>query len=171
MKIAIILLLLLVIVALVAAVVVLWGRRLYQGYSGLEQQRGAAKLARDAGVDRLKEAERRLVTAQRALVARGETGPAQAIEQLRIRLNTAADRHRYATHGYAPLDSAHPLREAELAELQAHDANTIDDAQLIADLSQQIAASAAAPSIPDLAPLEQALDHLTTNLDRRKALT
>jgi hypothetical protein len=47
---------------------------------------------------------------------------AQAVERIRVRLSTAADRHRYATQGYAPLESPIPVQEAELAELQARDA-------------------------------------------------
>jgi len=113
--------LLIVVVILVVLVILgVVGRRsrgravrqaLVPGYSGLEHQRAAAKQARDAGVDRLKEAERHLVQAQRELISHGQTKDAQAIERLRVRLSTAADRHRYATHGYAPLGSPNPIRE------------------------------------------------------------
>src|SRR5437016_1159743 len=93
------------ILAAAAVAVGLWrfARRAYQRYSGLEQQRAAAKRSRDRGVDRLKDAERELVRAQRELIASGHHQDAQAIERLRLRVTTAADRHRYATYGYAPL--------------------------------------------------------------------
>ncbi len=176
MKTAIIVIVVVLVVIVVVALLIglalgRFGLRSYQRYSGLERQRGAAKRARTAGVDRLKEAERRLVAAQRDLAAHGEPKQAQAVERLRVRLSTAADRHRYATHGYAPLGSATPVREEELAELQARDADTIGDAQHIDDLCAEIASSAASSSTPDLAPLEQALDRLAASLDRRKALS
>jgi biopolymer transport protein ExbB/TolQ len=86
------------VLVLVAVIMVRFGRRTYQRYSGLEHQRGAAKQARDAGADRLKSAERQLVEAQRELVSRGDHDEAQAIERLRSRLSTLADRLRYATY-------------------------------------------------------------------------
>src|ERR1700722_2850917 len=119
-----------------------FGHRTYQRYSGLEHQRAAAKQSRDAGVDRLKDAERLLVRAQCDLIARGDHQNAQAIERVRVRLPTPADRHRYATYGYAPLHSPNPVQEAELAELQSRDAETISDAQMITDLAAQAAATA-----------------------------
>ncbi len=177
MKTLSIVLLVLVIVAVAVAVAVVgvavwrFGRRSYQRYSGLERQRAAARQSRDAGVDRLKDAERELVRAQRQLIARGQHQDAQTIERFRVRLSTAADRHRYALHGYAPLGDPNPIREAELAELQARDSETIGDAQMINDLAHRAAGETAAGQSPDLAALEAAIDHLVTTLDRRKALT
>lgn len=169
----VVILVVLLIVGLVVAAVAAgrFGRRSYQRYSGLEHQRAAAKQARDAGVDRLKEAERHLVTAQRELISRGQHEDAQAIERLRVRLSTAADRHRYATHGYAPLGAPNPVREAELAELQARDSETISDAQLISDLASQAATTSASGATPDLGSLQAAVDHLVATLDQRKAAT
>jgi hypothetical protein len=165
------------IVILIIAVVVLaiaagrFGRRGYQRYSGLERQRAAAKQSRDSGVDRLKDAERELLGAQHALIARGDHGDAQAVEALRVRLSTAADRHRYALHGYAPLGDPNPIREAELSELQARDGETIADAQLIRDLTGQMSDAVSDGESPDLTALSTAVDHLIARLDRRKALT
>ena len=82
-----------------------------------------------------------------------------------------ADRHHFATHGYAPLSSPNPVREDELAELQAHDAETITDTQMVTDLCRQLSASAHAGEKLDLLPLESALGHLSSRLDARKALT
>lgn len=148
-----------------------FGRRAYQRYSGLDHQRGAAKQSRDAGADRLKDAERHLVQAQRELITRGQHYEAQAVERLRVRLSTAADRHRYASYGYAPVGSPNPVQESELAELQARDAETITDAQMISDLASQASTTAAAGAAPDLGPLEAAVDQLVSTLDRRKAIT
>lgn len=171
--IVIVILLVVLIVGLVLAAVAAgrFGRRSYQRYSGLEHQRASAKQSRDAGVDRLKDAERDLVRAQRELITRGQHQDAQAVERLRVRLSTAADRHRYATYGYAPLGSPNPLQEAELAELQARDADTITAAQMITDLAAQASTTAAEGTTPDLGPLEAAIDHLVATLDRRKAVT
>ncbi len=173
MKTLIILLLLAILVAIVALVVFVArrGQRSYQRYSGLERQRASAKQSRDAGVDRLKDANGYLVETQRTLIARGDHGAAQDVERLRSKLSTMADRHRFATHGYAPLGSPNPVREEELAELQAHDAETITDAQLVTDLCQQLNASAHAGEKLDLQPLESAVGHLSSRLDARKALT
>lgn len=173
MKAIIILLLIAIVVALALLVIIMtrWGRRSYQRYSGLERQRAAAKQSRDAGVDRLNDAERHLVAAQRELISRGEHTPAQAIERLRTRLSTMADRHRYATHGYAPLSSANPVQEAELAELQERDSEAITDAQMISDLSEGVEKSSRDGGTPDLGQLESALDHFTATLDGRKAMT
>ncbi len=171
--IVVVVLLLVLIVGLVLAAVAAgrFGRRAYQRYSGLEHQRAAAKQSRDTGVDRLKDAERHLVQAQRELITRGQHQDAQAIERIRVGLSTVADRHRYATYGYAPLGSPNPIQESELAELQARDADTIADAQMITDLAAQVAGAASAGSTPDLQPLQAALDHLVSTLDRRKATT
>jgi hypothetical protein len=148
-----------------------FGRRNYQRYSGLEHQRGAAKQARAAGADRLKGAERQLVEAQRELVMIGEHDGAQAIERLRTRLSTLADRLRHATYGYSPLGSPNPVREAELAELQERDAETITEAQGIVDLSEKVSSTARAGQVPDLEPLRAALEHLHATLDRRRAVS
>lgn len=176
MKTVLIVVVILVLIAIIAAIVVAvaagrFGRRSYQRYSGLERQRAAATQSRDAGFDRLKDAERELVRAQRELVGRGQHGDAQAIERLRVRLTTVADRHRYALHGYAPLGDPNPIREAELAELQARDSETISDAQMISETARLAADTAAAGGTPDLKGLEAAIDHLVATLDRRKALT
>jgi hypothetical protein len=168
---AVLLVVLIVGVILAAVAAGRFGRRSYQRYSGLEHQRAGAKQSRDAGVDRLKDAERHLVRAQRELIARGQHPDAQAVERLRVRLSTAADRHRFATYGYAPLGSPNPIQEGELAELQARDADSIEDAQMITNLAAQVSATASAGSAPDLQPLEGALDHLVATLDRRKATT
>lgn len=173
MKTLLVIVLVLIIVALLVVAIGVWrfGRRSYQRYTGLEGQRAAAKSARDAGVDRLKEAEQQLVRAQRELVSRGQHEEAQRIERLRVRLSTAADRHRFALHGYAPLGDPNPIREAELAELQARDSETITDAQLVNDLAKAVNSSATGEDMPDLGSLESAIDHLVATLDRRKALT
>ena len=168
----IVLLLIAVIVALsvLAVFVARWGRRSYQRYSGLERQRTSAKQSREAGADRLKSAERLLIEAQRDLVARDEHGQAQAIERLRSRLSTLADRLRHATYGYAPLGSPNPIQEEELAELQQRDAETTSDAQMITELTEKIRNTARESEAPDLQPLESALDSLLAALDRRKAV-
>jgi type II secretory pathway pseudopilin PulG len=177
MKTLLIILLVVIAIAIVAAIAVLLvfvarrGQREYQKYSGLEHQRAAATQSRQSGVDRLKDANRYLVDAQRSLIARGDHAPAQDVEHLRTRLSTLADRTRFATHGYAPLGSPNPVRDAELAELQAHDAETITDAQMVTDLCQQLSASVHAGDTLDLHPLEAAVGHLSSRIDARSALT
>jgi hypothetical protein len=59
--------------------------------------------------------------------------------------------------------------EAELADLQRRDADTIADAQAIADLARIVRDAARDGDAPDLHPLQDALDELETTLDRRKA--
>jgi type II secretory pathway pseudopilin PulG len=174
MTVVIVILVILVIAVLAAAILLLvvggrWGRRSYQRYSGLERQRDSAKQARVAGSDRLKEAERHLVEAQRELVARSQTVEAQGIERLRTRLSTMADQHRHATYGYAPLGSPDPIRETELAEVQERDSETIGDADAIVELAADINTSAQRGEVPDLQPLAVALDRLRTSLERRMA--
>jgi hypothetical protein len=172
MKIVIIVLLIAVLAAIacLAVVVARWGRRSYQRYSGLERQRASAKQARDAGADRLKDAERHLIEAQQDLAARGEYSRAQDVERLRTRLSTLADRHRYATYGYAPLGSPNPVREAELAQLQQRDADVITDAQAITELAEGVRDRVRDGAVADLRPLEAALERLRAAMDRRKAV-
>jgi hypothetical protein len=172
MKVLIVVLLIIVVAVLVllTVIAVRWGRRSYQRYSGLERQRGSAKQARMAGTDRLKGAERHLIEAQRELVERGEHKTAQAIERLRVRLSTLADRLRYATYGYSPIGSPNPIRESELAELQERDAETISEAQAIVELAERIHSKASGDNL-DLQPLQSALDHLQATLDRRRAVS
>lgn len=170
MKAVILLLVVVVIVAVVVLAVVLGrlGRRSHQRYSGLEQQRASGKQSREAGVDRLKQAERQLVDAQRALIDRGEHGPAQETERIRRRISTVADRQKSASYGYAPLGSPTPIQESELADLQAHDEAAVLDAETIVDLARTFAASVRAGDTPDLEPLRAAVQDFEDSLDRRK---
>lgn len=161
---------LIVVLGLLAVVAARWGRRSYQRYSGLERQRASAKQSRETGADRLKDAERQLIDSQRELAARGEHEQARAIEHLRVRLSTMADRHRHATYGYAPLHSPNPVQETELAELQQFDADLIGDAQEIVELAERVRATTRDAVAPDLEPLETALDRLHSTLDRRRAV-
>jgi hypothetical protein len=171
MKLLLIIIAIAVIVVLVLLAIVLLkgGRRTYQKYSGMERQRGAAKQSRVAGADRLKSAERKLVEAQRELSARGAYSDAQAIDRQRMRLSTQADRLRHATYGYSPVGSANPVREAELAQLQKRDADTIADAQALVDIADDICRAASDGQSPDLRPLKSSLDLLQESLDRRRA--
>jgi hypothetical protein len=160
------------VLVLLVVVIVRFGRRSYQRYSGLEHQRGAAKQARETAADRLKNAERHLIEAQRELIARREYDGGQAIEHLRTRLSTLADRLRHATYGYSPVGSPNPIREAELAELQERDSETITEAQIILELAQQVNSGARdGENPPDLKPLRAAVDHLLATLDRRRTVT
>lgn len=170
MKVLIIVLvvLVLIVLAILGVVVVRWVRRTYQRYSGLERQRDSAKASRVSGADRLKSAERKLVEAQRAL---GVGAEAQAIERQRTRLSTLADRLRHATYGYSPIGSANPVGAGELADLQQRDADTIADAQGIADLAEDIRQNALTGQTPNLSPLTAALDLLQESLDRRRAVS
>ena len=171
MKLLLIIIAIAVIVVLVLLAIVLLrgGRRSYQKYTGMERQRGAAKQSRVAGADRLKSAERKLVEAQRVLVGRGAYDEAQAVERQRMRLSTQADRLRHATYGYSPVGSTNPVHEAELAELQQRDADTIGDAQGIADIAENVCRAATEGLNPDLGPLKSSIDLLQESLDRRKA--
>ena len=170
MKALVVILLVAVVLALVLLAIILFrfGLRSYQRYSGLERQRGAAKQARTAGTDRLKNAESHLLDAERELAGRGESDLVQAIERLRVRLSTLADRLRYATYGYSPVASPNPMREAEISQLQERDAETVTDAQMIADLAEQVRSIASSGQAPELQPLRTALDDLQTALDRRR---
>jgi hypothetical protein len=158
----------LIVVAGLAIVVVRGGLRGYQKYSGLEHQRGSAKQSREVGKARLKGAERNLVEAQRELASRGDYASAQSVERLRSKLSTLADRLRYATYGYSPIGSQNPVREAELADLQERDADTIGDAQRITDLALTVKDACTAGQTPDLQPLQLAVDQLADTLDRRR---
>jgi hypothetical protein len=62
------------------------------------------------------------------------------------------------------------MHEAELAELQERDAETITEAQMILELSGQVLSTARDGESPDLGPLRSALDHLLATLDRRRAV-
>ncbi len=173
MKIVIVVLLIAIVLvlALLSVVVVRRGRRSYQRYGGLERQRASARQARETGADRLKDAERHLIEAQRDLAGRGQYGQAQELERLRARLPALADRLRHATYGYAPLGSPNPIREEELADLQQRDADMIPDAQMIVDLAEGIRdAVRAGEAPPDLRGLEMALDRFRGSLDRRKTV-
>jgi hypothetical protein len=60
------------------------------------------------------------------------------------------------------------MREAEISQLQERDAETISDAQMIADLAEQVRSVASSGQAPELQPLRTALDDLQTTLDRRR---
>jgi hypothetical protein len=157
----------LVLLALLAVVAARFARRSYQRYSGMEHQRGSAKQARLASVDRLKDAERLLVTAQRALAERSGHVEAGQVERLRLRISTAADRLRYASYGYSPLGSPDPVREPELERLQQNDTSSITDAERIAELARRASTEADTGAALELEPLRSALDLIEESLDRR----
>jgi cell division protein FtsB len=172
MKVLLIVLVVLVLAVLGVLIVIAlrFGRRSYQRYTGLERQRGSAKQLRDAGFDRLKHAERLLVEGQRELAGLNHYSEAQDIERLRSRLSTAADRLKHATYGYSPVGSPNPVRETELAELQARDAESVADAQAIVDLAENVRSSTRQGNIPDLQPLQSSLELFEATLDRRRAV-
>lgn len=146
-------------------------RRGYQRYTGMERQRDAAKESRVAGADRLKGAERHLISAQRDLASHGKPADAQALERLRSRLSTLADRLRHAAYGYSPVGAANPIHEDALAELQRRDAEMIEDASDIAEACSRVAEQAANGELGDLVALRLALDRLQESLDRRRSVT
>jgi hypothetical protein len=156
-------------VMLLPVIAARWGRRSYRRYSGLERQRASAKQARVAGGHRFQSAGQYLIEAQCLLADRGEYLQAQAIEYLRVGMSAMADRHRQATCGYAPLSSANPVREAELADLQQREADAIADTQAIAELADIVREKTRAGQVPGLQPLRGALD-LEATLNRRKAV-
>lgn len=164
----ILIMLFLAILGLLTVIALRGGRRGYQKYSGLQRQRGSAKQTRMAGYDRLMSAERHLVEAQREMSGRGEHGGAQEIEKLRVPLSTLADRLRSAEYGYTPLGSDNPVREAELAEIQARDADIMTETETISNLTREIRDQSRDAQVPDLRTLATALDHLRESLDRRR---
>lgn len=172
MKAALIVVLVLVVIALALLVVILvrYTRRSYETYSGREHQRDANKRLRVSGADRLREADRLLVDAQRSTVARGDHAGAQAIELLRTPLATLADRLRHAVYGYTPMGASDPVKEEELVELQARDADLLGDADAITELAREVSGAARAGSDIDLQPLTDAVDRLRASLDRRRAV-
>jgi hypothetical protein len=148
-KVLIVVLVIAVIAALVpvAILVARLGRHSYQRYWGIERQRGAAKQARDAGTDRLKSAERHLLEAERELVTLGEHDQVQAIERLRTKLSTLADRLRYANYGYSPVGSSNPVREPGTGGRAARTRRrTISDAQAIVELAENVSSMARSPT-------------------------
>ena len=172
MKLALIVVLVFVVIALAFLVVVLvrYARRSYETYSGREHQRDANKRLRVSGADRLSEADRLLVEAQHSIVARGDHAGAQAIELIRTPLSTLADRLRYAVYGYTPMGASDPVKEEELAELQARDADLLGDADVITELARDLAMQARIATPFDLKPLTEALDRLRASLDRRRTV-
>jgi hypothetical protein len=172
MKLAIIVLLILlaIMLAFLGIIVVRFSRRSYQRYTGLERQRFSAKRSRETGADRLKTAERYLIETQSELAGRGKHGEVQSIEAVRLTLSTLADRLRHATYGYSPIASPNPVDEAELADLQERDADTILDAQAILDAAEKVRTVARSGEVPDLRALQGLIDRLRTSLDRRRAV-
>ena len=159
-----------VLIVLVILIGLRFARRGWQRFSGLERQRSSAKQARDSGTLRLKTAERYLVEAQRELASHSALVEAENVDRLRLQLSTLADRLRTATYGYTPLGSPNPVREAELAELQQRDSDTIEEAQLIVDIAAGVRTTAREGGTPDLTQLRTALDHLRTSIDHRRAV-
>jgi hypothetical protein len=171
----IVLIVLLVLVAVVGALLVGFtarlGREKYQQYKGMERQRESNKELRMSGYERLSDAGRQLIEAERALTNRGELAAARDIERLRVRVSTVADRMRYATHGYAPLSATRPVREDGLAALQEHDADALRDADELAEHSREIRGASSAAEPVDLTPLVAMLERLESGLDRRRTVT
>ncbi len=164
----ILILLFLAVVGLLTVIALRGGRRGFQRYSGLQRQRGGAKQTRMAGYDRLKNSERYLVEAQREMSRKGDHVGAEDIEKLRVPLSTLADRLRAAEYGYSPLGSPNPVREAELAEIQARDADIMVETEAISDLTRGIRDQSRDAQVRDLRVLAMALDHLRESLDRRR---
>jgi type II secretory pathway pseudopilin PulG len=158
MLIVVLVILVIVALVLVAVLVTRFGRRNYQRYSGLERQASAAKRARDAGADRLKSAERHLVEAQRELVTIGEHDQVQAIERLRTRLSTLADRLRYAAYGYSLLGSPNPGARGRARRAAGTRRRDDHGDQSIVELSEHVSSTAE----PGRSPTSNPCDRLLT---------
>lgn len=163
---ALLVLLLLILATLLVRMLV----RSYQKYSGLSEQRGGAKQARESGSDRLKSAERDLAETQRLLSLRGQTSTAQEFEPLRLHLSTLSDQLRHATYGYSPVGASNRVAEPELAELQAQDLRLMSESDSIARMARSIRDDTVRGKEADLSGIASSLDDLRDAFERRHRL-
>jgi hypothetical protein len=93
---------------------------------------------------------------------------AQALEQIRRRLVTVADRHRHAEYGYAGVGAARPVQEGQLAELGSRDLDLMEDADRIEGIVRDVTAAIERNEASELEHLRAAVDDYASTLERRR---
>jgi hypothetical protein len=91
-----------------------------------EDRRAADKLLRDTTARRLDEQRKRLADIQSQLLRDGQIDNLDEIETANRRLNTAIDKLRTASYGYAGLFDPIKIQEAELDRLYSYDLTIVD---------------------------------------------
>ncbi len=98
----------------------------FSGYMERESRRAADKLLRETLVRRFEEQARRLPDLQRQLMSSGMVDLTDDLESATRKLQTAIDRLRVASYGYAGFFDAVKINEPQLDRLYAYDNQLVD---------------------------------------------
>lgn len=106
----------------------------YKGYKERELRREADRLLRTHLARRLDEQRRRLLGAMGQLTSAGRLTELMALERANMRLQLLIDRLRTAAYGYAALDAAVKVQQAELDALYEFDGTLAIGVDRVAEL-------------------------------------
>jgi hypothetical protein len=140
----------------------------FAGYLEREQRRGADKLLREFLAEEIDDIVQHLEKVARAWADEGELDWLDDLEQVRGRLNRAADNLRYADYGYSGFFDLVKIKEDDLHRFYEYDLSL---RSFIADISDDVddLAEATDDEIEDaLADLDQDIDDLNGMIDERE---
>lgn len=103
----------------------------FQGYMAKEARREADKMLRTNIGRQLDQQRSRLQQLGTKLAAGGDLDAVTAVEQVRMRLQTASDKIKTASYGYAGFFDAATVNEKELDALYAFDNSLLDDVEAV----------------------------------------
>ena len=140
----------------------------YQDREGLRE---TDKRVRVLLADQVVEVARTLEPAERRLLDAKRLERLPALDRVRRRLATSADRLRFASYGFAGVFDLHKIREAELSELHQFDLSLLEKIATLRKQVEGLAAAAADAGFAEvLATADAALEQFDRTLDERDRL-
>jgi hypothetical protein len=141
----------------------------FKGYLAKEARREADKMLRTYIGRQLDQQRRRLQQLGTKLATAGNMDAVASIEPVRMRLQTASDKIKTATYGYAGFFDAATVNEKELDALYAFDSSLNDRVEAIATAVTALGTLKADQSVDDaLAAVDSAIDDLTAVWGKRQ---
>ena len=141
----------------------------FKGYLAKEARREADKMLRTYIGRQMDQQRRRLQQMGTKLATAGNMDAVTSIEPVRMRLQTASDKIKTATYGYAGFFDAATVNEKELDALYAFDSSLSDRVEAIATAVSALGASAAGQPFDDaLAAVDSAIEDLTAVWGKRQ---
>jgi hypothetical protein len=141
----------------------------FKGYIAKESRREADKMLRNYIGRQLDQQRSRLQQLGTKLAGAGDFNSVTAVEQVRLRMQTATDKIKTATYGYAGLFDAATVNEPELDALYDFDNNLLDEVDAITTAVGTLTTAKGQESFQDaLDALGVAIDNLNAEWLKRQ---
>jgi hypothetical protein len=141
----------------------------FKGYLAKEARREADKMLRTDLGRRLDQQRSRLQQLGTKLATKGNLDAVTALEQVRMRLQTASDKIKTATYGYAGLFDAATVNEKELDALYDFDNSLMNEVDAIGTAVTTLATAATGEPFDDaLAAVSTAIDDINAMWIKRQ---